>query len=364
MKKNLYVKNSILILLFATVMLLTSCNQVITENPYTVPEFDLMQEVYEIMIVETEDLIDTVAVRVQVHENIYDRLNFSYTSEDTVQRLVTEGNTYVNEGDIILIREPSDELEDELQYAEEDLELCMLRYEELNEKFAETKEGYLDVQLALIDIEVAQKELSDIRERVDDLTVRAPKSGVIKIITYTYANAASEFGNTITTYKYTYQYDTTGYVCDLISTDLGVMGSVEDYVIGDIIDIYDTQGSVYKAKIDDMNIYTYYDTYTRSNMTRFWMRSNIIIEEGVDYSKITILPSSHNIVVSELFDVILVERDLVYTLNDEYYVYVLDNGMKTIRYITVGDLVKDSEYYLVTGGLNAGDELITAISLE
>ncbi|MFA7672592.1 MAG: hypothetical protein WCY62_01895 [Clostridia bacterium] len=364
MKKNINIKSSILILLVAVTMMLTSCNDVITENPYKAPEFDLMNEVYKTRIVETEDLIDTSPQKVWIHASVIDNIHITYTSEDSVQRVITEINSYVKEDDIIFICAPSDELSDELRFAQEDLELCMIRYEELKNKYAETKEGYLDMQLALIDIEVAQKELSDVQEKVDAHTVKAKKSGVINSITSTYRDAADEFGNAIRTYEYEYKYETTGYVCELASSDPEMMKSVDNYTAGEIIDLYDAQGFTYKAAINYADIYTYYDRNTRTNITMLVIEADLIIEEGVDYSKITIYSLFHDVKILELYDVILVESNLVNSLNNQYFLYVLDNGMKTIRYVTVGDSVKDGEYYVITGGLTAGDELITEISLE
>jgi hypothetical protein len=369
MKKNIQIKNSILILLIIVTMMLTSCNKVVTENPYKEPEFDLMQEVYKTRIIETEDMIGTVAQKVWINASTADNINITYTSEDPVQRLVTEINTYVNEGDIICVCAPSDELSDELRYAQEDLELCMIRYEELKNKYDEEQEGYLDMQLALIDIEVAKKELDDVQEKVDALTIKANRSGVIKSITSTYRDSTDKFGNTIRTYEYVYEYKTTGYACQIVSSDPEIMNCIGNYKVGDIIDLYSAQGDTYKATINYVDIYNYYDRNSRRNTTMLLITADMIIEEGVDYSKVTIYALFHDIVILNLQDVILVESNLVNNLSWQYFLYVLDNGVKTVRYVTVGDLVKkdeykSSEYYVITSGLAVGDELITEITLE
>ena len=354
----------IFIILIATLILSSCANKV---KPYDIPVFNIRNEIYETVELKKQSVHDYVQFKLVLDTLSGTRFSFDYSQQEQCEIIIDESGTYVKENDVLAIKY-SKELQNELRLKNENLELKQLYYNQLYEKYINSSQGYIDVLLAELDVQEAEYSVEKTLEKIEDLKVRAPKDGVIEKVVETYTNVTDEFGNVSKVFTVTYTYEIDNYVMRLNINNQDAVTSILNRIWeGEypIIQIYDVNGVYYDTKVKDVSVSGFYNYRTASYDRALTVLLEFVKQEGVDYASVVKYALYYDQILKELDDAIVINTDCVYGGTDDLkYVYILVDGKKMTRYVTLGNEVYNSTSVIVLDGLSEGDLLITDITLE
>ena len=357
MKKNKCVIYVLVALLIIFTNILSSCTYKV--KPYEVPVFELKQEEYKTLKVEKQDIYDYEKLRLVIDTFTGMKFSFEYKEQEGCLIYVKDPGAVVKK-DAILAVINSEELDYELRLAEEDLELKQLLYNELNKRYSNTNEGYIDMCLAELDVEQGQFKLDKVFEKMESLKIKAPKDGIIKEFYETYVIVKDSFGNQskIITVNYTYEID--NYSMKFSTTNIQTVDSLSNLSKDDIIKIYDPDFVEYEVRVTDIDISSFYNYRASKWNMSATVTVEFVKQVGIDYNKIVKYALYYDVILKDFKDVIIIKKSLVHSdqLND-YYVYVLKNGKKTIQHIAISGEVLNATSYIVLDGLIEGELIIT-----
>ncbi len=359
-----YIKScAFLILIVILLTFLPSCKMV--EDKYQIPVFDIMKEKHKTILVEREDILVKEDLKVNVETNKLHRFTFEYKENEGYGFQLIQAGSRI-EKDQVLAEVTSFEMERELRLKEEDLELKELLYEDLFKAYSESNEGYYSMQLALLDVEEARFNLNKVKESYSHLKITSPVSGYLDKVSESYKFEKDEFGNQIKTTVVTFSIIQDSIFLSISSANNEIVDALLKDVFGfdDILKIYDNQDIEYKAKVVDVETNISFNYRQGTWLKSILVSLEFVKDSSIDYSQVIKSPLYYPLIIEELSQVISLKKDLILTNEaNENYVYVLQNDIKSIRYIKLGRQIQNASF-VVIDGLYEGDLVVTETYLE
>jgi len=186
-------------------------------------------------------------------------------------------------------------------------------------------------------ISVKEEEISELENNFEETVIRAPFDGTITNVTKIKEQQLIKSSNLVATIASEEE--------PIIQCSDKAAGLVYGMPVKATISTQELSGNI----ISSQSVIP--ETVTSEAPTIVKFEENENLKLGIKGTQISMF-----VLVKELKNIVLVDKKAVITFDGKSYVYLLEDGVKKQRNITVG--LSDSKYYQVTDGLEEGQEVI------
>lgn len=232
---------------------------------------------------------------------------------------------------------PSNELK--IKIGQQEIAFALAQ-EAYNEVMNSTGEDSYSVQMAKLDLESAQLNLNRSKEELERLTIRSPIDGVVSYTTVT------------TIGEYIPGRSTAVRVIDPSELLVHCTGDkVKDLPLGVEVEL-----TYLKQKFTGKVVMTTLDKPADLEISESFIRVSINEELPFDHYDLIGKAVTVELIKDKKTDVIIVPSNTIYTYGTDHYVYVLEDGVRKERPVTLG--IETPSRVEIVDGLEVGEEII------